>query len=200
MYKMVVTPEPTLLEMAKPVEKFDKKLKDVVSGMSETLDATVDPVGVGLAAPQVGIAKRIFLMKPVEDGPTTVIINPEIISTSDGDEIPIKPNSAKVEKMKEFEKSGGKKPKKGRLLEGCLSVPNIWGNVSRKKKVELSWQDETGKKYVRTFSGFNAIIIQHELDHLNGVLFTKHVLEQGEQLYRSYKNAEGEDEFEELEV
>ena len=193
MYKMVVTPAAGLLEKAVPVEKFDKKLREIITGMRDTLDATTDPVGVGLAAPQVGISKRIFLSKPKENGPTEVFINPEIISEGAEEEVPHFTNSKKVE---------GKKPKKskGRLLEGCLSVPNIWGNVSRKKTVKLSWQDESGNKHRRTFTGFPAIIVQHELDHLNGVLFTKHVLEQGEQLYKSYKNDEGEDEFEEIEV
>src|SRR4051812_15840765 len=102
MYKMVVTPDPVLLKKAEPVLKFDKKLKKIVSEMSETLDATRDPVGVGLAAPQVGISKRIFLIKPEEGSTTTAIINPEIISSSEGSEIPIKPNSAKVEKMKKL--------------------------------------------------------------------------------------------------
>lgn len=193
MYKMVVTPDPILLEKSREVEKFDKKLKEIVTRMSETLDATSDPVGVGLAAPQVGISKRIFLIKPKEDGPTEIVINPSIVSESTETEIPHFTNSKKVEV---------KKPKKskGRLLEGCLSVPNIWGNVSRAKKVKLVWQDETGKKHTRTFTGFPAVIVQHELDHLNGILFTKHVLEQGEQLYKSHKNTEGEDEFEEIEV
>jgi peptide deformylase len=193
MYKMVITPDPILLEKSREVEKFDKKLKEIVERMSQTLDATSDPVGVGLAAPQVGISKRIFLIKPKEDGPTEIIVNPQIISESEELEIPHFSNSKKVE---------GRKPKKskGRLLEGCLSVPNIWGNVSRKKRVKLAWQDVEGKKHSKIFSGFPAVIVQHELDHLNGVLFTKHVLEQGEQLYKSHKNDEGEDEFEEIEV
>jgi peptide deformylase len=201
MYKMVVTPAPSLLEKASPVVKFDKKLKKIISEMSETLDATFDPVGVGLAAPQVGISKRIFLIKPEEKGPTKIIINPEIIEASEGEEIPLRPNSEKVELMKKMAEKKTKRPgKKGRLLEGCLSVPNIWGNVSRKKSVKLKYQDIDGKEVIEEFKGFPAIIVQHELDHLNGTLFTKHVLAQGEQLYRSYKNEQGEDEFEEIEV
>ncbi|HVZ11551.1 MAG TPA: peptide deformylase [Patescibacteria group bacterium] len=193
MYKMVVTPNPILLATAKPVEKFDKKLKDIVEEMKQTLDATFDPVGVGLAAPQVGISLRIFLSKPKEDGKTEVFINPEILGSSKDDEVPHFNNSKKVE---------SKKPKrsKGRLLEGCLSVPNIWGNVLRKKEIRVSFQDITGKKHVKNVKGFPAIIIQHELDHLNGVLFTTHVLAQKETLYRSYKNPQGEDEFEEMNV
>lgn len=190
---MIVTPNADLLKKSAKVEKFDKKLKSVISQMQETLDATVDPVGVGLAAPQVGILKRIFLSKPVEGGATEVFINPEILHESDEQSIPHFTNSKKVE---------GHKPKKsrGKLLEGCLSIPNIWGNVSRKKSIKVAWQDETGKKHIRTFTGFPSIIIQHELDHLNGILFTKHVIEQHEQLYKSYKNDQGEDEFEEIEV
>jgi peptide deformylase len=190
---MVVTPDPILLKKAERVEKFDKKLNQIIRGMSETLDATVDPVGVGLAAPQVGISKRIFLAKPREEGPTMVFINPEVVETSAEEEIPGFTNSKKVE---------SKKPKKSkkRLLEGCLSIPNIWGNVSRKKEVTLSWQDEKGEAHQKKFTGFPAIIVQHEIDHLNGVLFTKHVMQQGETLYRSHKNDEDEDEFEEIEV
>jgi peptide deformylase len=201
MLKMVVTPDPILVETAGPVVKFDKKLKSLVLQMQQTLDATRDPVGVGLAAPQIGISKRLFLMKPEENGKTFVFINPEILEASEGSEIPIKPNSAKVELMKKMAEKKGKRPgKKGRLLEGCLSIPNIWGNVSRKKSVKVKYQDINGIEHIEEFKGFPAIIVQHELDHLNGVLFTKHVLAQGEQLYRSYKNEEGEDEFEEIEV
>ena len=202
---MVVTPSAGLLEKAAPVERFNKKLKKFISEMSAMLDATVDPVGVGLAAPQVGVAKHIFLARPQENGPIYVFINPQIVETSSEEEIPHFTNSPKIEAMKikasaKGGSSSGRKKSRGKLLEGCLSIPNIWGNVSRKKTIKLSWQDINGKRRTRTFTGFPAIIIQHELDHLNGILFTKHVLEQKEQLYRSYKNEKGEDEFEEIEV
>ena len=64
----------------------------------------------------------------------------------------------------------------------------------------MSWCDEHGNRLTKEFTGFPAIIIQHEVDHLNGVLFTKHVMEQGEKLFKSHKNAEGEDEFEEISI
>lgn len=193
MLKIVTTPNPILVNKAKPVERFDKKLTQTIKEMSKTLDATTDPVGVGLAAPQVGISKRIFLSKPEENGETHVFINPEIINESKEEKVPDFINSKKVE---------SKKPKKskGKLLEGCLSIPNIWGNVSRKKEVKLRYQDLQGNEHVEIFKGFPAIIVQHELDHLNGILFTKHVMEQREQLYRSHKNEKGEDEFDEIEV
>lgn len=190
MYKMLVTPNPGLLARSEKVTKFDRKLSKEISEMKKTLDATFDPVGVGLAAPQVGILKRLFLAKPKDK--TIVFINPEILEAS-GEEIPSFTNSPKIE---------AKKPKASRkkLLEGCLSIPNIWGNVSRKKEVKLKYQDEKGNVYVENIKGFLSIIVQHELDHLDGVLFTKHVMAQGEQLYRSYKDKKGEDEFEEIEV
>ncbi len=193
MYTIVTTPDKVLLERAKPVTKFDAKLASIIRGMEETLRATKDPIGVGLAAPQVGISLRIFQMKPTEKSHVTTYINPEIVSESSESEVPHFTNSEKVE---------SKKPKssKNKLLEGCLSIPDIWGNVTRKKELELSWQDEKGNKLRQKFTGFPAIIIQHEIDHLNGILFTKHVMSQNEKLFKSHKNEEGEDEFEEISI
>ncbi|KKS90006.1 MAG: hypothetical protein A3G66_04420 [Candidatus Levybacteria bacterium RIFCSPLOWO2_12_FULL_39_17] len=202
MLKIIVTPSPILLKKSEPVLKFDKKLKEVIAEMSEALDATVDPKGVGLAAPQVGVSKRIFLAKPDEKKRGLVFVNPEIIEAQ-GMAVPAFSNSEKIEYMKASSKgrlSSGQKNSKKKLLEGCLSIPNIWGNVCRKKVIKISYRDENGKEHVKDFRGFSAIVIQHELDHLDGILFTKHVIEQGEQLYRSYKNEKGEDEFEEIEI
>jgi len=193
MYDIVTAPNKILLETAKPVSRFDKKLKHTADEMEKTLRATVDPIGVGLAAPQVGLSLRIFQMKPTEKSSVTTYVNPVIEKVSDEEGVPEFTNSKKVEE---------KKPKesKNKLLEGCLSIPNIWGNVTRKKEVTMSWQDLEGNKFKQTFTGFPAIIIQHELDHLNGVLFTKHVMEQGEQLYKSHKDEKGEDVFEEVNI
>lgn len=200
MYTIIATPNPVLVKKARAVTHFDKKLEDILSGMRETLMATTDPVGVGLAAPQVGLPLRIFQMKPYDNSPVTNFINPQILEESEGEEVSVLPNSQKIEKMKKMEKSGAPKPKKGRLLEGCLSIPNIWGNVARRKIVKLSWQDEKGKKHTKTFTGFPAVIVQHEIDHLEGILFTKHVIEQHEKLYKSHKNDKGEDEFDEVKI
>ncbi len=193
MYKIVVTPEPILIRKAEKVRNFDKKLKKIIISMEETLRATKDPIGVGLAAPQVGLSLRLFQMKPTEKSKVTTYINPVIESFSKEEEIPHFSNSQKVE---------SKKPESSRnkLLEGCLSIPDIWGNVTRKKELTLSWQDEQGNKFKQTFTGFPAIIIQHETDHLNGILFTKHVMEQGEKLFKSHKNKDREDEFDEIQL
>lgn len=193
MYTIVTTPNIILLAKAKPVTKFDKKLKAIIAEMEETLRATKDPIGVGLAAPQVGLSLRIFQMKPTEKSSVTTYINPVIESTSKDEEVPTFTNSEKVE-IKKPESS------KNKLLEGCLSIPDIWGNVTRKKEVVMSWKDVHGNEFKQTFTGFPAIIIQHEVDHLNGILFTKHVIDQEEKLFKSHKNEQGEDEFEEIKI
>lgn len=191
MYKIVVTPSPVLVKKVGLVRKFDKKLEGIIAEMKNTLLATTDPVGVGLAAPQVGLPLAIFQTKPTGKAPVAIYINPKIIRGSEEEKIPSFKNSSKVEK---------KKPKKGKLLEGCLSIPNIWGHVSRKKEITLSWQDEKGKKHKKRFVGFPAVIIQHEMDHLQGILFTKHVMEQNEKLYKSRKDENGEDVFDEIKL
>jgi len=195
MYKIVTTPNKILIEKSEEVKNFDKKLLEILKGMEEALLATVDPIGVGLAAPQVGLSLRIFQMKPTSKSKVSSYINPVIEKVSDEEEIP-------QSSIKGNPPAGGNKPEssKNKLLEGCLSIPDIWGNVTRKKIVSLRWQDEKGNTYMKEFSGFPAIIIQHEMDHLNGFLFTKRVMEQNEKLFKSHKNKEGEDEFEEIKI
>lgn len=179
MLEIITTPNPLLLKKTDGVKKIDKKLSEMIIQMKQTLDATSDPIGVGLAAPQVGILLRIFLVEARKDGKCLVFINPKIESFVD--EVTVK-------------------KRKRRVLEGCLSIPTIWGRVKRKKEVTVTYQNEKGKHLKKTFKGFLATVIQHEIDHLEGILFTKHVLEQGEKLYKSFKNDKGEDEFEEIKV
>jgi len=193
MCEIITTPNPVLIKTAEPVIKFDRKLHLLIKDMEQTLLATVDPVGVGLAAPQVGVSLRIFQMKPTEKAKVTTYINPIINKVSEEEEIPTSTNSEKIEHRKPGES-------KGKLLEGCLSIPNIWGNVTRKKELTLSWQDEFGVEHSKDFTEFPAVIVQHEMDHLNGILFTTHVISQGEKLYKSHKNDAGEDEFDEIKI
>jgi len=170
-----------LNEETKDIKSFDKKLVDVIEQMKQTLVNTHDPEGVGLAAPQVGIPLKLFIIKPTQKSIISVFINPKIINE-------------KIEEVKPVKKS------KGKLLEGCLSIPNIWGNVTRKKEITLEYQDIKGEKYIKVFKGFPAVIIQHEMDHLKGILFTKRVIEQKQKLYKSFKNEKGEDEFEQIKL
>ncbi len=191
MYSLVIVPNPVLVNKSEKVKHFDAKLFGIIKGMTETLLATTDPVGVGLAAPQVGLPLQIFQMKPSTKAKVTTYVNPKILDESKDQDVPNFSNSAKIE---------AKKPKKGKLLEGCLSVPNIWGHVTRKKEVKLSWQDEKGHHHEKLFTGFSAVIVQHEMDHLQGVLFTKHVMAQNEKLYKSHKDDEGNDVFDEVKI
>lgn len=187
MKKIVQAPNPVLSQVAKPVSKVDKNILKIIEDMREAMESAKDPEGVGLAAPQIGVPYRIFLAKPNLKGKIMVFINPEIID--------IESPSKSLTKTKKITKKKG--PQK---LEGCLSLKDVWGTVLRSPKVTLSYLDETGKAYKKEFQGFLAIIIQHETDHLNGVLFPKRVLEQKGKLYKSSKDEEGEDIFEELEI
>lgn len=179
MVKIVTAPNHTLSSKSEKIEKVNKEIHELIADMKKALLSATDPEGVGLAAPQIGVSKSIFLMKPETKSPVKVFINPVILS----------------------EEEPKKKKKKGHTkLEGCLSLPNIWGEVTRKPTVTLSFMDEKGKQKERVFRGFLATIIQHEIDHLNGILFTERVLEQNGTLYKSHKDEEGEDVFEELEI
>lgn len=137
--------------------------------MEKVLIAQDDPPGVGLAANQVGLDLSIFIIKPTEKAKTKVFINPKIIS--------LRSNLLKTDKKV--------RPSKKKVkLEGCLSIPRIWGPVKRADRVFLKYQDLTGKEFIKWFTGFDAVIIQHEMDHLNGAVFTQRVIEQKRQLYR----------------
>ncbi|OGH47969.1 MAG: peptide deformylase [Candidatus Levybacteria bacterium RIFCSPLOWO2_01_FULL_39_10] len=182
MLKIITAPDKIL---AKKTENYifkdkDRYLPRFLKGMEASLLSADDPKGVGLAAPQVGKSVSIFMAKPSEKSKISVFINPVMLDT----------------------KSRPKKNTKGReyrKLEGCLSLPNIWGEVVRADEIKLSYFDEKGKVHVEKFDGFMATVIQHEIDHLVGILFPKRVLEQGGKLFKSRKE-NGKDVFDELEI
>jgi peptide deformylase len=179
--EIITAPHHVLSQKAKPIGAITKPIKELIEQMKKTLLAAKDPEGVGLAAPQVGKSLQIFLMKPLINSPISVFINPEVTLLEDTGET--------------------KKPKHAdRQLEGCLSLKDIWGTVKRVPKVTITYLDETGKKHTKTFSKFSATIIQHEYDHLNGILFPKRVLEQNGTLYKSKKDKQGKEVFEEINV
>lgn len=185
MLKIVQAPNNVLTQKAKPVEKVDKAIKKLLAEMTATLESARDPEGVGLAAPQIGRSLQIFIVKQSPRSPLMTFINPLIEEFFD---------NPQEQKNKEDKKE------RGVQLEGCLSLHNVWGVVTRRHGVVVSYLDEDGKKHKKSFDGFLATIIQHETDHLNGILFPKRVLEQNGQLYHSVKNSKGEIEFEEIEV
>ena len=157
--------------------------------MEETLSAAKDPEGVGLAAPQVGKSLQLFITKPTPKSHIQTFINPHIESK----------NEANVSST-DTAAPRAKKQTNSTKLEGCLSLPSIWGTVKRNPSITLSYLDKKGKKHAKTFKGLFAIIIQHEIDHLSGILFPKRVFEQNNKLFKSHRNEKGEDIFEEIEL
>ncbi len=186
MSKIITAPNPVLSQIAKPFVFGKDNLSSLLKEMEGLLISANDPKGVGLAAPQIGKSTAIFIAKPTEKSEISVFINPQIVE-----------NEQASQKL-----SGAKSASGGRVrkLEGCLSLPKIWGEVLRSPSVTLSYYDQKGKQKTKKFTGFMATIAQHEADHLNGILFPKRVLEQKGQLYKSYKNEKNEDEFEELTI
>ena len=173
MLKIVTIPNSILATVTKKVEQFDDSLRKLVKDMDQTLAAQVNPQGVGLAAPQVGINLSVFIIKPTPDAKTEAFINPKILKLTH-------PHGAKSEPT---HPQGASKTKKKTKLEGCLSIPKIWGGVKRAPEIFLEYKDVIGKTHKKWFSGFKAVIIQHELDHLKGILFTQRALEQNAELY-----------------
>ncbi len=168
MTKILTVPNPVLREKSKPVV-LDKKTLDLVNNLKKTLtDEKGGVKGVGLAAVQIGALKRVFVAYSEKSKKFLTFINPEILWVS--------------------KRLTSKKDQK---YEGCLSLPNKWTQIKRAKEVKVKYQTETGQTQTRKFSGQMAIIVQHEYDHLEGILFVDRVLEQKAKLYELKKDEEG---------
>jgi len=146
--KVIKLPHPILRRTAHKVEKFDKDLQKLVDDMIETMR---DEPGVGLAAPQINLSQRLIVVEYPEDDSVPdakakvfVVANPEIIEKSN-------------------ETVSG--------IEGCLSVPNLYGQVERAEAITVAGQNQRGDAIKIKAIGWLARIFQHEIDHLNGVLF-----------------------------
>ncbi|MGH7245811.1 MAG: peptide deformylase [Candidatus Levyibacteriota bacterium] len=178
--KIVQAPDPVLSQVATKIEKIDKDILQLIADMKTTLLSARDPEGIGLAAPQVGKSVQLFIIKQSPKAPFSIYINP-VLKLS---------GQLSVSEMK----------KKHSKLEGCLSLQDIWGTVKRSPATSISYLDEKGKKHTRTYTGFFATILQHEYDHLQGILFPKRVLEQQGKLYKSKIDEKGEVVFDPLEL
>jgi len=185
MLKIIQAPHPVLSKKAKSIEKIDATIKRLIDEMTKTLENAKDPEGVGLAAPQVGKSLRLFIVKESKSAPLRVFINPELKVINSEEKLTTKQTERKSKEIK---------------LEGCLSLRDIWGVVKRHKKIEVTYLDEKGEKHTEIFNGFLATIIQHEQDHLEGILFPQRVLEQNGTLYKSKINKKGEMEFHEISI
>jgi len=137
--------DPVLKSRATAVDRFDDALRDQVARMGAIMR---DALGVGLAAPQVGLSQRLLVYQVGHDAPAMAVVNPEIEWSSQDEET---------------------------LEEGCLSLPGVHIDVDRPIHVRVRAQDESGDPRLIEASGLEARVLQHEIDHLNGVL----ILERG---------------------
>ncbi|OGY15590.1 MAG: peptide deformylase [Candidatus Chisholmbacteria bacterium RIFCSPHIGHO2_01_FULL_48_12] len=174
MLPILQVPNPILRQKSTAVVKIDKKVLQFINRLKQTLIHQDHPKGVGLSAIQVGQPWRIFLtyLPSPQNRTIQVFINPEIVSVSK--KLTLGPNPQKP------------------ILEGCLSIPRIYGPVYRHQWVKLKYKYTSGvyldspkvKTVVVKFTAFPARVIQHELDHLNGILFPDRSLKDNLPLYQ----------------
>jgi peptide deformylase len=155
--------DPILKSRAARVDRFDEGLLDQIERMAALMH---DALGIGLAAPQIGVSQQLLVYRVGPDGPVIPLVNPEIEWSSDDAEP---------------------------AEEGCLSIPGILVDVERPVFVRVRAQDENGDDRVVEASGLEARVIQHEVDHLNGVLiFDRTTKDQRKDAIRAWRDAERE--------
>ena len=145
---IIIAPDPRLKIKCKPVAKVDSKVVRLMDSMLETMYAAP---GIGLAAPQVGVAHRVIVLDVAKEGEKAspyAMANPELIWVSDEDNT---------------------------YNEGCLSVPDQYAEVDRPDSIRARWLDENGAAHEEEITGMLAVCLQHEMDHLEGILFIDHL-------------------------
>ena len=145
---ILTAPDPRLKKKAKPVERIDDGVRQLLADMLETMYAAP---GIGLAAPQVGVGLRAIVLDVAREGEPKApmkLVNPEIVWASEDD---------------------------ATYEEGCLSVPEHYAEVVRPRAVKVRYRDETGAERAIEAEGLLATCLQHEIDHLDGILFIDHL-------------------------
>ncbi len=145
---LIILPDPLLREVSKPVERVDAEILKLADDMLETM---YEAPGIGLAAIQIGVARRLLVLdvaREGEDKQPLVIINPEIIAASETRSV---------------------------YEEGCLSIPDYYAEVERPADVTVRFINRAGKEETLEATGLLSTCMQHEIDHLNGVLFIDHI-------------------------
>ena len=161
--KIVEQGDECLTKVCRPVTEFNSRLHELLDDMVETL---ADANGAGLAAPQVGVLRRVCIVMDEDSGEYIELINPEIVAQSG-------------------EQTG---------LEGCLSVPGKWGIVTRPAWVRVRAQDRDGEWFEAEGEGLTARCFCHEIEHLDGHLYTEHIDHfLSEEELRAYLEAEEEE-------
>ena len=144
---IVKIPDPILRQIAQPVDEITDGVRQLLDDMAATM---YDAPGIGLAAPQINVSQRLVVIDCGKDDVPELykMVNPEIIALSEEQAV---------------------------LEEGCLSIPDQTAEVTRPAEVSIRYLDETGTSQTLTADGLLAACIQHEIDHLNGVLFIDHI-------------------------
>jgi len=163
--------EAALREECKPVRRVNRRVKRLVRDLKDTLNDHAN--GIGLAAPQIDVHSRVVVVRlgggqndegeESEPGPPLALINPQIMEAGD----------------------------EKRDFDGCLSFPGLYGETVRPHYLRVTGLDETGRPFERVFEGFDAVVVHHEIDHLEGVLFIDRV-ENIEDLYQVREGENGE--------
>lgn len=170
MRKILVYPNEVLRKKAQTVEKIDNKLLKDIADLKKVLMNCEN--GAGLAATQIGIGKRFFGVKDSKTKTVKIYINPKIEKVFGEKTYPqIKKDDGSFEDF----------------LEGCLSFPGLFGTVRRYLKIRVSYGELIGEKLelkTEELIGFQAIVFQHERDHLDGVVFIDHIKEEKGKLYK----------------
>jgi len=171
--KVVIAPNNCLRAKTRPVKKITPGLLQTIKEMVKLTKTYLDPEGVGLASTQIGENEQYFVVK-LSKGGFKAIFNPKILKSS--------------KKTKVF-------------FEGCLSIPNYYGEVTRPISLSVSYLNDKGQEIKEKLIGLNAWIFQHEYDHLHSKLFVDHVLTQKSRIFKvTGKDAAGSDIFEEVEI
>jgi peptide deformylase len=168
---LYVENEAVLRKKSQPVKRITRRVKQLVRDLKDTLDAHAN--GIGLAAPQIAAHRRVVVVRlgseqddeesAREPDPPIALINPQIVEAGD----------------------------EQRDFDGCLSFPGLFGETVRPHYLRVTGLDEAGRPFDRVFEGFDAVLVHHELDHLDGVLFVDRV-EHLEDLYRVREGENGE--------
>jgi len=164
MLKIIQYPHPVLRKKAKPVKTITPEIKQFCQDLLHTLVPNPKkPLGVGLAANQIDKLWRIFVIR-LPDDQFEIIINPQIIKAS-------KKMLSQIYKPDD------------RFLEGCLSIPGYFAFIDRPQKIKVQYQNINGLSKQKTLSPPHSSYFQHELDHLNGILFIDYIKKTKEELY-----------------
>lgn len=168
--KVLTAPNPILRTKTKPVKKITSELIKTAQEMIKLTESFKDPEGAGLSSNQIGRTDSFFVVKMGKA--FTICINPKVLSAS------------KAQKV---------------FFEGCFSIPDYYADIKRPATVKVIYQNEAGENITRTLTGFSAVTFQHELDHLNGILFIDKALQQKARIFKfNGKDHTGRDVYQEV--